>query len=174
MNRVYYVVRYRLDNKNRCLIWHTDEAGAEADGVVVDRAGMIPVFRTTQDLLAYAQAKELSPVEDNGSALHNLDVVSRWLKRKRPAQLDCVQFLSAWNLFADVSETIGVNFDPDKDKTQKIYSKLFWGNNLPAVTPVGKHYEPLWPGRESRIIRQVLGDGLSLFRSRVVQPGTPR
>lgn len=174
MNRLHYVVRYRLDNKNRCLIWHTDEVGAEADGVVVDRAGIIPVFRTTQDLLTYAQAEGLLPVEDTGSALCNLDVVSRWLKRKRPAQLNCVQFLSAWNLFADISAIISVNFDPDKDKTQKIYSKLFWDNNLPAITPVGKHYKPLWSGRESRIIRQVIGDGLSLFRSRVVQPRMPR
>lgn len=168
MDRVHYVVRYRLDHKDRCLIWHSDETGAEPDGVVVDRAGMIPVFRTPQDLLAYAQAEGLLPVEDNGSGFHNLDAVSRWLKRKRPAQLNCVQFLSAWNLFADIFATISADFDPDKDKTQKIYSKLFWGNNLPAITSAGKHYEPLWSGRESRIIRQVIGDGLSLFRSRVV------
>ena len=166
MSRIHYPVRYRLDHKERWLVWHTieDDDGNEDDGVVVNQEGLMPVFRTRQSLLAYAQAKGLSLKEDSPT-FYNLDIVQKWLKRKRPAQLNCVEFLSAWNLLADMSTSIGGNFDPDKDKTRKIYAKLFRGNNLPAVTPAGKHYEPLWPGRESRIIRQVLRDGLVMFRS---------
>lgn len=171
MSRVYSAVRYRLDQKDRFLIWYSDgpDGESEADGVVVNPAGRMPVFRTLQSLLAYAQAEGLSPLEEEGSGYHNLDVVAKWLKRKRPAKLDCVEFLNAWNLFDDISTTIGGRFDPDKDKTQKICNKLFWGNNLPALTPVGCSYEPLWRGEESRIMREVLRAGLKMFRSHVTQ-----
>ena len=165
MSRIYYAVRYHLDNQDRYLLWHSNDADGikEADGVALTQEGNIPVFRTQQSLLDYAQSKRLLLVQESPPDFINLDVVKTWLKRKRPAQLDCIAFLSAWNLFADISMSIGGSFDPNKDNTRKIYSKLFWGNNLPAVTPVGRHYEPLWSGLESRIIRQVLSEGLLLF-----------
>ena len=71
-------------------------------------------------------------------------------------------------MFSDVSASVGGNFDPDKERTQKIYQKLFWGSNLPAITRLGKHPEPLLLGSEVLIMRQVLGDGLALFRSRIL------
>lgn len=174
MSRVYYAVRYRLDHKDRFLIWHSEgaEGESEADGVVVSEAGLIPIFRTQQSMIAYTQDNGLSPLEEDGSGYHNLDVVVKWLKRKRPAQLDCEHFLAAWNLLADISASIGGSFDPDKDKTQKIYDKLFWGNNLPALTPASCSYEPLWRGKENQIMRQVLRNGLAMFRS-CVMPAEP-
>ena len=169
MSRVYYPVRYRLDHKDRWLIWHSDnlEEGMEADGVVVDQTGLVPIFRTLHGLAAYAEARNLLPLDTGRCAFYNFDVVEKWLKRKRPAQLDCVTFLDTWNLLADLSATVGGDFDPDKAKTQKIYSKLFWGSNPPAVTPPGKCYEPVWLGSESQIIRHMFREGLNTFRSRV-------
>jgi hypothetical protein len=171
MNRVHYPIRCLLDHKERWLIWHTIGTGdgAEADGIVVNSSGGALVFRSQKSLIVYAQIKGLSLAEENKSAFYNLDVLVKWLKRKRPAELDCVEFLNAWNLLADMSVSIGSNFDPDKTKTRKIYSKLFWGNNLPVVTPTGKHYNPLWPGRESRIIQHVLREGLSMFRRHITE-----
>ena len=136
----------------------------------MNHKGLVLVFRTYEALVSFAIAEKLSLEQKFDPAFFNLDVVEKWLSCKRPAQLDCVAFLNAWNLLADLSESIGGSFDPDKDKTRKIYSKLFWGNNLPAVTPAGKHYKPLWPGQESRIIRQVLRHGLSLLRQQTA-PG---
>jgi len=46
------------------------------------------------------------------------------------------------------SGSVEGGFDEDKALTQKIYNKLFWGSNLPAVTPKGRYYEPIWPRRE--------------------------
>ncbi len=171
MSRVYYAVRYRLDHKDRWLLWHSDDAanGLEADGIVVDQTSQVPVFRTPQGLATYAETNNLLPLENDNSAFYNFDAVEKWLKRKRPTQLDCVEFLNAWNLLADLSATISGDFDSDKIETGDIYSKLFWGSNIPAITPPGKHYDPVWVGRESRIIRQVIEHGLSLFRRNILQ-----
>lgn len=171
MSRIYYPVRYRLDYKERWLLWYTlgEGEGDEPDSVVVDENGKMLVFRSRQSLMAYAHAEELALAAENESAFFNLDNVVKWLGRKRPAELNCVEFLNAWNLLADVSASVGGSFDPDKARTRQIYHKLFWGNNLPAVTPAGKHYTPQWPGRESRVIRKVLREGLFLFRECAIQ-----
>lgn len=99
--------------------------------------------------------------------LHNLDRVLKDLSRKKPAQLNCQELLAAWNLLGDVSNSVGGSFDEDKAHAHKIYDKLFWGCNLPAVTPEGKHYVPLWSRGEYSMMRQILGEGLALFRRHI-------
>ena len=162
MSRLYYVLWYHLDNKDRYLIWFTNET----DGVVVNAEGQIPIFKTKAHLRAYAQREGL-PIEPEEPKIHHFDRVVAGLKRKRPVELDCDAFLSVWNLLGDISNSLGGGFDEDKSRTQKIYEKFFWGNNLPTVTPVGKCYVPLWSGQEHQIMRDALGEGLSLLRSRI-------
>ncbi len=70
-------------------------------------------------------------------------------------------------LFADVSSSIDGGFDADRKLTQKIYDKLFWGCNLPIVTPEGEHYHPAWTKRELTIMHDVPGSGLKLFQGSV-------
>ena len=127
----------------------------------------MPVFISRAELVDYAESKDFVPVDASDPILLNLDVVAKWIKikkMKRARQVDCVQFLNAWNLFADLSKSINGNFDSNQDHTQKIYSKLFWGNNLPAITPEGRFYVPLWSRQELEIMHQVLKQGLLMFR----------
>ena len=91
-------------------------------------------------------------------------------KMKRGRRIDCAEFLAAWNLFEDISHSLKSTFDPDHALTQKIYDKLFYGNNLPVITPEGKFYIPLWTGRELVIIHHVMKTGLEMFRTHVKRP----
>lgn len=50
----------------------------------------------------------------------------------------CDQILGIINLMGDFG------FDTKKLINDKIYQKLFWGCNLPSVTPENKYYEPIW------------------------------
>ena len=162
MSRDYYSFRFHLDSHDGFLIYFQDEP----DGFVTDAGGNLPYFLNTADLSQYASTLGLTvDAESPNSA--NLDILVAWLESKDADAVDCKTFLEAWNLFDDVSKTVGGNFDADQKKTQKIYNKLFWGNNIPAVTPEGEHYEPLWSKRELKIIREVLGNGLSLFREKI-------
>ena len=153
---------YRLDDDDGYLIWYSDEK----DGVVVDSGGKVPSFRHAGGLLEYAAAHGL-PVAGGDMILHDLDALAGWLQKQELRPADCESLLTAWNLFADVSRSTGGSFDTDPELTGKIYEKLFWGNNLPGVTPEGKSYRPIWTRRELKLMREVLGFGLSLFRESV-------
>ncbi len=161
MSNEYFNLWFRLDARDAYLIWFN----GEPDGVIVDANGKVPCFPNNEDLLRYACSLNLS-VETEEPNLHDLDSLASWLEAKDNETVDCKIFLAAWNLFDDVSRSVGGNFDPGRKKTKKIYNKLFWGNNLPVVTPEGKSYTPLWTKRELKIMREVLSEGLSLFREK--------
>ena len=162
MNRQYFNLWYRLDCKDAHLIWFTDEK----DGVFVSLEGRVPSFENTEDLLRYAESRGLS-VDVEAAILLDLDTLAEWLKQENVESVDCVSVLNAWNLFDDVSRSLGGAFDADRKLTKKIYDKVFWGNNLPSVTPEGESYHPAWTKRELKIMRELLSSGLSFFRSSV-------
>jgi len=75
---------------------------------------------------------------------------------------------NAWNFFIDV-RAVGAcaAFDRADRKATKCYDKLFWGLNLPAMTPEGKSYEPVWQTAETKLMKDVLRAGLDNLRSRL-------
>jgi len=162
MSNEYFNLWFRLDAHDAHLIWFN----GEPDGVIVDANGKVACFLNDEDLLRYASSLNLS-VKTEEPNLHDLDSVASWLKTENVETVDCNVFLAAWNLFDDVSRSVGGDFDADRKKTRKIYEKLFWGTNIPVVTPEGKSYTPIWSKRELKTIRKVLGEGLSLFREKV-------
>ena len=50
MNREYYILWYRLNDKDSFLIWFSTD---EDDGVFVDEDGFVPVFDTKEKLLDF-------------------------------------------------------------------------------------------------------------------------
>lgn len=171
VNRKYFVLWFRLDGKNRFLIWHTSDSD-NSDGVIVTGNMAVPYFLSKDELLDFSKKSGLS-IEDEEPSMHNLDAIVRWLKskkRKRSQRVDCVDFLCAWNLFADVSKSVGEDFDSNRDVTNKIYDKLFYGNNLPSVTPEGRSYEPIWIRREVSVMRDIMSHGLSILRRHLTRP----
>jgi hypothetical protein len=159
MTADYYILWYRLDGLDKFLIWYTNDE----DGVVL-RDGMMPVFSRQDDLHRYAAAQGIT-IKKEQPRLHDLDVVAKWIMCLSPEAIDCNEFNAAWNLFADVSEKTNSIFDKEKKLTKKIYNKLFWGMNLPSVTPNGKEYDPFWTKAEVKILHDVMTKGLDLFRA---------
>jgi hypothetical protein len=171
-----YRAPFSLDDEDRILIWREEINASWEDGVILDTSGHGPTFSTVAALHAYAQGHELRIEEEIEEPLGkpaDLDTVVRWLRNPGADTIDCVAFLAAWNLFGDVARTVGADeFDPDVDATRMVYDKIFWGNNLPPMTPVGEHYEPIWNDDEVAQIAGVLGIGLRIFRE-VVQDAPP-
>lgn len=159
MGRTHFAPWYRLARQDRYLLWYSNEA----DGVVIDASGHIPVFVDQTSLRDYATTHTL-PIKQEEPILHDLDAVTKWLQRKRPTLPECNTFLSAWNLFSDVAASVEGDFDFNKASTREIYNKIFWGSNLPALTPPDQQYTPHWSRRDYRTMREVLRGGLSLFR----------
>jgi hypothetical protein len=158
---------YRLKNKNAYLIGIRDEQ----DSLIVDNLGFVRGFKNSQSLHSYAQSKGISfsmfPNNSPEGSLVDLDYLENWLLKKKPRTLKCDELLNAWNLFLDVSTTVGHDFDQNHEETNQVYDKLFFGCNLPSVTPPGKSYFLIWSSSEIKLIRSTLAQGLQMFKDHV-------
>jgi hypothetical protein len=160
----YFRLLYRLDAEDRYFIWISDEV----DSVVVHDKGLIPSFKDSIVLRRYANLNHYI-LESEEPVLHNLDRIAAWAASP-VIPVDCKEALAAWNLFGDVAASIavrGIAFERlDSDsKFRAIYKKLFWGNNLPSVTPKGEHYVPEWSPDEIASLAEMLITGLEMFAS---------
>jgi hypothetical protein len=163
MARMHYQVRCRLDGADSYLIWFSNDS----DGVVVEADGSVPAFRTRTDLSGYAARQGLA-FEDEEPGEFDLDAVERCLRRPDPEAIDCSLFLNCWNLFDDIASSLGcAAFQQSSRAAGVVYDKLFWGNNLPAVTPPGERFIPIWSEDQVAEIRRILSDGMALTRESV-------
>ncbi len=158
----YFPLWYRLHSEERYLIWISNEK----ESLVVDAEGYIPCFR---DLTMVGQFAETNGIllESETPVLHDLDWVVAW-RVARAVPVDCVEALGAWNLFRDVAASApskGIAFGKLSSELSGVYDKLFWGNNLPAMTPKGERYVPQWSPEETRSLAEVLSTGFDLFVS---------
>ena len=176
MIKKYYATWFRLNRADRYLIW-IDKENAENDEreeVFVDEQGRIPVFTSETDLATYAKIIEVE-IENQEPILHDLDAVEEWLQE--PASyLNCNDCLAAWNLFIDVAYPLKLTFIGDKHNRlrNRIYDKLFWGNNHFVGCPIlghpsGDYYFPEWSYAEVRKLAKILKQGLKLFRRYTVE-----
>lgn len=171
--REYYIAAYRLDYQARYLIWYrTLNSIGDQDGVILDSAHRIITFASVTDIRAFAAGKSID-IADEEPSIHNFDCVVRWLslngkrtRRLRASGVNCHEFLSCWNLLDDIKRSltnITATWLPRKEL--HVYMRLFWGSNLPAVTPPGEHFTPYWLDWETRLMRRVFRERIALLRA---------
>jgi predicted transglutaminase-like protease len=155
----YYILGYRLDQIDAFLIWYSDDS----DGVMLDKAGNVISFNSIEHILEYAAHNNIV-IKTEDSELLNLDHITEWIKTCDPELINFSEFNNTWNLWTDIANSTGYNFDQDRDTTDKIYHKLFWGCNLPVVTPEGKEYIPEWTDIELKVMKELFLSGTAMFR----------
>lgn len=161
MDKHYYRLSYRLGDQDGYLIWYT----GEEEGVLVEADGRVPSFPSIEALTAYAQGKGIELV-DEWPVEHDLDCTASWLAASGQGAVDCENLLSAWNLFEEVSASIGGDFDADQEQTDSLYDKLFQGSDTAnnVLRQEGEPaYRPEWSKEELALLRTTLGKGLALF-----------
>ena len=57
--------------------------------------------------------------------------------------------------------------DGSSQRASKIYDKLFFANNLAAVTPRGASYEPIWSEDEIELLSRIYSFGLAELRASI-------
>lgn len=162
MSREYYLYAYRLDDKDAYLIWFTNEK----DGLVADESGFVPSFENVSDLQNYARRRQIG-VDTAKPKLVDFDLVRNWLNGNLSEIDDYNVFLDAWNLFEDLSNSVGGDFDQERKSTNNVYHKIFWGCNISAVTPEGEFFTPRWTKKELKVLRRTLNTGFRIFREKV-------
>jgi hypothetical protein len=92
----------------------------------------------------------------------------RNLKTDRASStITCTILLEGWNFIEDMGRTFGLKKDLKRLHSRllnKAYDKLFYGCNLPAVTPGDKSYSPLWSHEEILSMRAELSEIWRTFR----------
>lgn len=158
---LFYACRVRLDEQVRYLSWYT----GERDGFLRSDAGMLIVELDVEGL-AKSTARLGVVLEPDPPADYDFDQIGRWCCAVESPQVDCVRLLDAWNFCDDLADLHHGPPTPYKRwsrAAQGCYQKLFWGCNLPSVTPPGKRFDPVWRRDELSAIRRVLLAGRTLL-----------
>jgi hypothetical protein len=70
---------------------------------------------------------------------YDLDAIADWCRSPSASTVDCDTFINAWNLLNDICLTIPWLVEPFRSgQYNVVYYKLFWGLNLPSLTPEGE------------------------------------
>lgn len=167
--RLHYLCQVRLNEALVFVLWYS----GERDGFVRDEDGRLLMSSTPEALTAVAGARDVSSVGCE-PADYDFDRIRAWCSAPEASGIDCSAFLNAWNFFDDVAELSGGADTPQTRLSRgaaACYDKLFWGCNLPAVTPPGGWFEPDWRADELTEIRLVLEAGLKHFESELRAAG---
>ena len=154
-----YIVLLKTGSQHYYLLWR--DGGETPDGFVL--LSEMPCFlsgRTLEDLLDKAEKFGLQVVEQEPvtTDMNKIFKALAALRPQRPSsQRTCQLLLDGWNTLEDMARSIGINQNVTNLSTNKIlriaYDKLFYGNNLPSVTPENKSYRPLFSSDERKVIR---------------------
>jgi len=161
----HFIFPYILSSKTGYLIWVSDDEDSKKDHFVTNDRGKVSTFSNLDDLKHFENHLGLTVTASSELRPLNLDAIADWLSEGEEMP-ECDVLLNAWNAFSDISSSFQGNDAPfaKADFAHKsIYDKLFWGNNLPSVTPVGERYDPIWNAGEMESLKAILGAGLDLF-----------
>lgn len=139
------------------LIWYEDENMKDC---VYTSNGEVIIFLFEEQ--ARKQAEKLGFQADE-TVFYDVERLIYWIGMHQK-EMDCEFLIDFWNLFSDIAYSIGKKLEPIKTKrSNRCYNKLFWGLNLPSVTPEGCEYEPIFTKRERKLIREIMRTGLEIF-----------
>lgn len=154
----YYIVKFLFEAETIYAIWYS----SDADGFVIDSNNKVMAFKDKSKLLQYADKQGIA-VNDEGTEFDCAEA-----KYFENEELKCSDILDLWNIVEDIARSLKVKFEicEDVQSVNKIYDKLFYGCNLPAVTPEGKTYIPIWSELEMYILREVVRKGILLIKEK--------
>jgi hypothetical protein len=162
VNTCYYPHLIHEHGRDLAVLWHEGEDDG-SDGLMLTADGLVATYPDLRELQWFAQANRLLLATGDPSAL-DLDAVRAWLAGPSKAPIDCPLLLDAWNFLSDVANSVGALLNDRGKVKDRVYGKLFYGNNLPAVTPPGEHYTPAWSVQERTVLGRVLSQGLSIWQ----------
>lgn len=168
--RLHYPLRLRFSGAFIYVVWYNDER----DGFVRDDAGRIQAAMTLDALMCTVDLRD----ELWGSREpfdYDFDQIRGWCNAPTSSDIDCNTFLNVWNFFDDLARLHEGGDSPCirlSRSSASCYDKLFWGNNLPAVTPVGERFDPSWNEEEVAEIRSVFEAGLELLEAELRESGS--
>ncbi len=161
-NRLYSLCGLQFEGRRVLFLWFTNDQ----DGVEQTPGGAILTFPDQDAALTYARS-HLLDLEAEPPIWYDLDAIARWCDTPDATGIDCDTFLRAWNLLGDLGVGPDSIFRGADRRATPIYDKLFFGNNLPSVTPPGDSYVPAWSDAEVVELTRLFRLGLAELKGRL-------
>jgi hypothetical protein len=152
----FYRTLFIFNNRNLYTLWYTNDV----DGLLC-KDGKVIYFKNESELNDYAIKNNIK-IEPDEIAIYDVDKIKKILSDKEKI-IDCEYILDIWNMIADIAKTINLSFYGNNKEIVYIYSKLFYGNNLPSINTPNKKYIPIWDEEEKQIILNVLNECYGIF-----------
>ena len=152
-DRQYYFCEFQMGGASYFVIWYS----GEEDGLLTNDERRLLSFGSSDQALAYASERALA-IEPQEPAFYDLDRIESWFTGASADKIDCAELLDAWNMFLDVAASAGGAslFEAADARANDVYDKLFFGNNLPSITPPGEHYVPGWSAEEVGVLARIM------------------
>jgi hypothetical protein len=178
-----YLVRWIYEGKNLFLLWRYGEKGPDYYVLRDQDEPVLLMTSTRKEIIDHAKKRDLQTSQDAEHVLDFTDL-DKVLRRMRPgkyfSQKMSEVLLNFWNMLDDVSNSVKIQLIPvdcfDKKDLDKLYEKLFFGNNLPSVTPEGSKYFPIMIAKELKILRKLFRQAIAtlpkIMDSTLVAPKT--
>ena len=163
MSETWYPLALKVGERTLFLLWVSDDWALNR--VLADAGGVVS-FSDEESAREHALAENLTPAPEEDLGLHDLDSAVSWLHAG--TEPDCRLLLAIWNLAGDVARSVSEPFADRGEVLDCVYDRLFFGNNLPSMTPPGELYHPQWTEEELRLLRATIQIAVDLIRSRVV------
>jgi hypothetical protein len=162
--RKYYLCELLLDRRRLYVVWYSDAV----DGLVRLKDGAIASFADERQVRGFCRENGLSLVLEP-PAVCDFDKVAAWCGSPAAGSIEPAAFLNAWNMLEDArGSRLDVHLhDVSSQRAGKIYDKLFFANNLPAVTPRGASYEAMWSEDEVELLSGIYRFGLAELRASI-------
>jgi hypothetical protein len=164
MSETWYPLALKVGGRTLFLLWVSDDWALNR---VLACAGRVVSFSDEESAREYALAENLTLAPKEELRLHDLDSAVSWLEAD--TEPDCRLLLAIWNLAGDVARSVNEPFEDRGEVLDDVYNKLFFGNNLPSMTPAGEQYHPEWTEEELRLLRATIQIAVDLIHSRVVE-----
>lgn len=158
MERDFFICPIQINRK----VVYTINYQNDFSGFHLTPDGSIAAFTSISKLDEYAAQMKITHLRCLET--YNLDIAFDWLKSPKGKSIECSKFIDVWNLSGDYRNAVAQkNMDSEDKSHAELYQKLFWGCNLPAVTPAGKKFRPVWTKAEVRELKRVMRESLSIF-----------
>ena len=161
MRETWYPLALKVGGRTLFLLWVSDDWALNR---VLADAGRVIWFSDEQSAREYALAENLTLAPEEDLGLHDLDSAVSWLGAD--TEPDCRLLLAIWDLAGDVARTVSEPFEDRGEALDDVYNKLFFGNNLPSMTPPGEQYHPQRTEEKIRLLRATIQIAVDLIRSR--------
>lgn len=138
-------MKFIFRDKEKYLIWHDDTIELRNNKILMS------------DTLESAERLVNAEYEYSEYNIYELEKILD----THDKTFNCKIILDFWNIFNDIVYSFGEKIPDERTRcSDRCYNKLFWGNNLSAVTPAGEHYTPVFTRKERRNIIKILRYGI--------------